>query len=314
MLTKDTRIFLAGHRGMVGSGILRCLESKGYENVLTAGRDELDLLSQADVRQFMADQKPGVVIVAAARVGGIQANRSRQADFIYENLQIQNNLIHEAYVSGTKTLCFLGSSCIYPRECPQPMKEEHLLTGPLEPTNQGYAIAKIAGLKMAEYYEQQYGMRCVNLMPCNLYGYNDSFDLEHSHVLSALVRRFAEAFDAGQETITLWGSGIARREFLNVEDMARITVEVLEQVDSCPLLNVGSGKDITIKELAHLIAEKVGYQGAIEWDTSRPDGMLRKCMDISRMTELGLAPKISLEEGVEGMITHFRELQTTGAL
>lgn len=311
-LEKDTKIYVAGHRGMVGSAIVRHLESLSFSNIVTRTSGELDLRVLGEVRDFFREESPEVVILAAAKVGGIQANIDMPAEFIYDNLSIQNNVIHQSYLGGVKKFCFLGSSCIYPREAPQPIKEEYLLTGPLEPTNEAYAIAKIAGLKMVEYYSRQYGFPGISVMPCNLYGRNDSFDLKNSHVLSALVRRMVDGVDDGARELTVWGSGIAKREFLNADDAAEAIIYMIENYDSSEIMNVGSGTDISIKDLAELIASLAGFKGEIRWDTSKPDGMLRKCMDVSRMRELGFTPKISLEEGIKMMIEEYKVLKGEG--
>jgi GDP-L-fucose synthase len=304
-----TRVFIAGHRGMVGSAIHRLLTELGYSNVITAPKDSLDLRVQAQVDAFFQKERPECVILAAAKVGGIQANRLDPVGFLQDNLLIQNSVIHAANKAGVRRFVFLGSSCIYPRECPQPIKEEYLLTGPLEPTNEGYALAKIAGLKMTEYYHRQYGFNSLNLMPCNLYGPNDSFDLAKSHVLSALVKRFTDAAANGQKSVTLWGTGRARREFMHVDDLARAVVHMLNGPQPhVEVLNIGSGIDVSIAELASLIADQVGYRGRIEWDTSKPDGMLRKLMDVSRMRALGFEPQITLEAGIAQMIQIYKNL------
>ncbi len=307
-MKKDDSIFIAGHKGMVGSAIQRLLETKGHNRIITASRQELDLLDLQAVQKFFEKEKPKYVILAAAKVGGIQANIHNPGKFLYENLVIQNNIIHQSYLSNIEKLVFLGSSCIYPKECPQPMKEEYLLTGKLEPTNEGYARAKIAGLKLTEGYYKQYGLNSINLMPCNLYGPNDSFDLQHSHVLSALVKRFVDARDSHQGEITLWGTGKARREFMHVDDLAEATIYMLDNYDSVDFINIGWGEDVSIKELAEMIASKVGFTGDIRWDTSKPDGMLRKCMDVTRMKNLGFSPKISLSEGVDQMIDLYESI------
>ena len=309
-MEKQDKIYVAGHRGMVGSAIVRLLESRGFDNLLLAGRDELDLKDSSAVAEFFKSRKPEIVILAAARVGGIQANLDLPAEFLYENLVIQNNVIHQSYLHEVKKFCFLGSSCIYPRLCPQPMKEEHLLTGPLEPTNEGYALAKIAGLKMVEFYHRQYGFNGVSVMPCNLYGTGDNFDPDHSHVLSALVRKFVDAVDSQTESVTVWGSGKARREFMHVADAAEAILFVMDHSELTGLVNVGTGSEITIKKLTFMIAEKAGYKGRIDWDTSRPDGMPGKCMDISRISKLGFKPKISLEQGVQKTIEEYRQLKS----
>ncbi len=301
-------IFVAGHRGMVGSAILRLLAQAQVPNLLTAPRSGLDLTVQADVDLFFADHRPECVILAAAKVGGIRANQRDPAGFLYENLQIQNNVIRAAHRHGVKRFVFLGSSCIYPRECPQPMREDHLLTGPLEPTNEGYALAKIVGLKLTQYLHRNHGFNSLNLMPCNLYGPNDSFDLEHSHVLSALVRRFSEAVRSKAESLTLWGSGRARREFMHVDDLARAVHHFLFGAEPhIDLMNVGWGEDLSIADLASIIARQTGYAGEVVWDTSKPDGMMRKCMDVSQMRARGFSPRISLETGIRQMIQLYRE-------
>jgi GDP-L-fucose synthase len=304
---KQSKIFVTGHRGMLGSATVRLLQENGYEHLLTRTHAELDLCNQSAVDAFFASERPDVVILAAAKVGGIQANIDNPGVFLFDNLMIQNNVIDAARRYGVKKFVFLGSSCIYPRECPQPMKEEYLLTGKLEPTNEGYAIAKIAGIKLLQGYHKQYGMQGISLMPCNLYGPNDSFDLKHSHVLSALVKRFSDAVREKAPSITLWGTGIARREFMHVDDAARAILFLLENYESPDFINVGTGTDVSIKELAELIASKTGFTGTIEWDTSKPDGMLKKCMDVSRMKALGFEPAISLEAGIEQMIAIYQQ-------
>lgn len=292
---------------MVGSALVRALTRAGFTNLVTAPRPGVDLRDCEAVRRLFAGTKPEVVILAAAKVGGIQANRTRPAEFMYDNLAIQTNVIHEAQAAGVRELVFLGSSCVYPRECPQPMKEEYLLTGPLEPTNEGYALAKIAGLRMAQYYQRQYGMRVLCPMPSNLYGTNDNFHPENSHVLSALVRKFVDAADRGESTVTVWGTGKARREFLHVDDLADAVMLLLEKWHSAEIINVGAGEDISIRELAELIARKAGFTGEIRWDSSMPDGMPRKLLDVSKIEALGFRPRISLEEGIEQTIHEYRE-------
>ncbi|HEX6641756.1 MAG TPA: GDP-L-fucose synthase [Thermoanaerobaculia bacterium] len=299
-------MFVAGHRGMVGSAMVRALTRAGYTNLLTAPRESLDLRDRRAVAEFFRRERPEVVILSAAKVGGINANRLLPAEFLYDNLIVQTNVIDESRLAGVKLLVFLGSSCIYPRECPQPMKEEYLLTGPLEPTNEAYALAKIAGLRMAYYYEKQYGMRVVCPMPTNLYGTNDNFDPQNSHVLSALVKKFSDAADAGADRVTVWGSGTARREFLHVDDAARGILLLMEQWHSPEIINLGVGEDITIRELAQLIAAKAGFTDAIDWDTSMPDGMPRKLLDVSKIAALGFKPEIALEEGIERTIAEYR--------
>lgn len=308
-LPTESKIFIAGHLGMVGSAIERLLRGQGYHNLLIASRVMLDLRDQLAVNRFLADNRPNCVILAAAKVGGIQANMRHPAAFLYENLQIQNNVIHGSVLNGVKQFVFLGSSCIYPKECPQPMKEEYLLTGPLEPTNEGYALAKIAGLKLVQMHQQQ-GLKSINLMPCNLYGPNDSFDLENSHVLSALIRKFVDAVEESKQELTLWGTGRARREFMHVDDLARAVYHFLITADQIEILNVGWGADISVKELAFLIADKTGYTGKISWDEGKPDGMLKKCMDVSQMKILGFTPTIDLETGITQMISLYKTHRT----
>jgi GDP-L-fucose synthase len=306
-MDSNSKIYIAGHNGMVGSALYRLLWSKGFNNLLTKSMEELDLRNQSDVMKFFSDERPEYVFLAAAKVGGINSNMNFPAEFLYDNLQIQNNVIHQSYLNGVKKLIFLGSSCIYPKECPQPMKETYLLDGKLEPTNEGYAIAKIAGLKMCEYYNRQYGFESVSVMPCNLYGPNDSFDLQHSHVLSALVKRFSDAVEDNLPELTLWGSGIARREFMHVDDAAEAIIYLFENYNSSEFLNIGWGEDISIKELAELIANKTNFHGAIKWDKTKPDGMLKKCLDVSRMKSMNFNPKITLSRGVDQMIKIYRQ-------
>ena len=308
-MKKESRIYIAGHRGMVGSAILRKLKERGYRDIVCSTHEHLDLTQQKQVEEFFDKEQPEYVFLAAARVGGIQANIDHSAEFLYENLSIQNNVIHQSYLHGVKKLCFLGSSCIYPRACPQPMKEEYLLTGSLEPTNEGYALAKIAGLKMIEFYRKQYGLPWISVMPCNLYGTNNSFDPLNSHVLSALVKKIVDAVDDERKSVTIWGTGTARREFMHINDAAEAFLFLMEQYDSGRIINIGWGEDVSIKELAALIAEKAGFQGSLIWDKSRPDGMPRKCMDVSRMKSFGYSPVITLEEGIEKTITEYRELK-----
>lgn len=297
-IAKNARIYVAGHRGMVGSAIVRALEGKGYGNVVVRDRSQLDLLDQAAVFRFLDQEKPDYVFVAAAKVGGIQANNTYRGQFIYENLAIEANLIHGAQRAGVQRLCFLGSSCIYPRDCPQPIREEYLLTGPLEPTNEPYAIAKIAGIKLCESYNRQYGTRYVSLMPTNLYGPNDNYDLANSHVLPALLRKAHEAKERGDRELVVWGSGIPRREFLYVDDLADACVFVMEQGIDEGLYNVGTGTDITIRELAETVKEIVGFPGAIVFDPSKPDGTPRKLLDVSRLKALGWSARTELRQGI----------------
>ena len=297
MKTTD-RIFVAGHRGLVGSALVRSLTSKGYHNLISRTRTELDLLDAIAVNNFFGDEKPTYVFLAAAKVGGIWANNTYPADFIYENLQIQNNVIDAAHRHGVTKLLFLGSSCIYPKLAPQPIKEEYLLTGPLEPTNEPYAIAKIAGISMCQSYHRQYGSNFISVMPTNLYGEYDNFDPKTSHVLPALLRRFHEAKIASSPAVTLWGTGTPKREFLHVDDMAAACVHLMENY-SCPeIVNIGTGEDVTIKELAETIAEVVGYQGEIMWDIEKPDGTPRKLLDVSRLHSLGWQHTTSLKDGI----------------
>ncbi len=297
MLTGEG-IFVAGHRGLVGSAIVRRLERGGYRNLILATRSELDLTDQAAVRSFFEARRPDRVILAAAKVGGIMANSTCPADFIYQNLAIEVNIIHEAWRAGVKKLLFLGSSCIYPKLAPQPLKEEYLLTSSLEPTNEAYAIAKIAGLKMCEYYNRQYGARFISVMPTNLYGPGDNFDLETSHVLPAMIRKFHEAKERGDRSVTLWGTGTPRREFLYVDDLADACVFLLERYQEAGFLNIGVGGDVTISELAELVRRVVGFDGNILWDSAKPDGTPRKLLDVSRMKELGWRAVTGLEEGL----------------
>lgn len=309
-MNHDTGVLVLGHRGLVGSAFVRLFTARGFRYLLSASEPEPDLRDSRAVDGLLESTCPSVVILAAARVGGILANMTRPGEFIYDNLAIQTNVIHACHTHGVEKLVFLGSSCIYPRECPQPMREEYLLTGPLEPTNEGYAVAKIAGLKMAEMYHRQYGLNVVCPMPCNLYGPGDSFDLEHSHVLSALVRRCCDAVDEGKREIVLWGTGSARREFLHVDDLVRACLLLLDKSTGPEVINVGSGTDVTIRELATLVAREAAFDGEIRWDPSKPDGMPRKCLDVSRLAALGFVPGINLEEGVRQMVQEYRRLAT----
>jgi len=300
-MTPDSQIYVAGHRGLVGSAIWRQLERQGFKRLIGKTRAELDLLDRSTVEDFYAQHQPEYVFVAAAKVGGIQSNDSRPAEFLYENLQIQNHLIDGAHRGGVKKLLFLGSSCIYPKLAPQPLKEEYLLSGPLEPTNQWYAIAKIAGIKMCQAYRRQYGCNFFSAMPTNLYGPNDNYDLENSHVLPALIRKFHEAKVAKKGTVTCWGTGTALREFLYVDDLARACIFLMQSYspDFEPgFINVGYGSDISIKQLAERVRLTVGFEGEIVWDTSKPDGTPRKLMDSSRLLALGWKPQINLETGI----------------
>ncbi len=309
MNTHD-KIYVAGHQGMVGSAIVRKLKEQGFENIVARTSGELDLRNQQAVDDFFAQEKPAYVFLAAARVGGIMANNSFRADFLYDNLMIQNNVIHAAYTNGVTKLMFLGSSCIYPKLAPQPLKEEYLLTGLLEPTNEPYAIAKIAGIKLCDAYRAQYGCNFISVMPTNLYGPNDNYDLKKSHVLPALIRKFHEAKMQGHSSVTIWGTGTPRREFLHVNDLADACYFLMQQYNEPGLINVGIGEDITIKDLALLIKEIVGYNGAIEHDVSKPDGTARKLMDVSRLMALGWKAKIHLREGIEEVYRDFAKRST----
>jgi GDP-L-fucose synthase len=298
LMNPDSRIFVAGHRGLVGSAIVRRLEQGGHRNLLLRTRAELDLRDQLAVTRFFAEHRPEFVFLAAAKVGGIMANATRPAEFLYENLAIQTNVIHAAWEHGARKLLFLGSSCIYPKLAPQPIKEEYLLTGPLESTNEAYAIAKIAGLKLAAAYRAQYGFPAISIMPTNLYGTADNFDLETSHVLPALIRRFHEAKQSGAPEVTLWGTGTPRREFLHVDDLASAACFLMENFDGSEPLNVGTGEDLTIADLAQMVARVTGYQGRIRFDPSKPDGTPRKLLDVSRIQALGWKARIPLEQGI----------------
>ena len=309
-IEKNAKIYVAGHRGMVGSAIVRRLQAGGYTNLLTRTRQELDLLCQGDTFDFLATENPAYIFMAAARVGGIHANNTYRADFIYENLTVQNNIIYGALKAGIKDLCFLGSSCIYPRDCPQPIKEEFLLTGPLEQTNEPYAIAKIAGIKLCESANRQYGTRFVSVMPTNLYGPNDNYDLANSHVLPALIRKAHEAKNRGDAEYTVWGSGTPRREFLYVDDMADACVFIMEKNIHDGLFNIGCGDDVTIRALAETVMDVVGFKGKIVFDSSKPDGTPRKLLDVTRMQQLGWQARTPLRTGIERAYANF--LETVG--
>lgn len=298
-MDKNAKIYVAGHNGMVGSAIVRNLQAKGYSNLVTSSRAELDLLDQDAVFSFLKKEKPSYIFMAAAKVGGIYANNTYRADFIYENLVVQTNLIQGAHQAGIDRLCFLGSSCIYPRDCPQPIKEEYLLTGSLEPTNEPYAIAKIAGIKLCESYNRQYGRKYVSVMPTNLYGQNDNYDLENSHVLPALLRKAHEAKSRGDQEYVIWGTGNPMREFLYVDEMADACVFLMENNISEGLFNVGTGTDVTIRELAELVMQVVDFKGGLIFDTSKPDGTPRKLLDVSRLSSLGWQSRVSLLEGIK---------------
>ncbi len=294
----DAKIYVAGHRGMVGSAIVRQLEAKGYNNIVIRTHEQLDLLDQKAVFAFLAEEQPDYIFIAAAKVGGIQANNTYRADFIYQNLVIEANLIHGAHLAGVQRLCFLGSSCIYPRDCAQPIKEEYLLTGPLELTNEPYAIAKIAGIKLCENYNAQYAHQYVSAMPTNLYGPNDNYDLGNSHVLPALIRKAHEAKLAGSQDLVIWGSGTPRREFLYVDDMADACVFLMENNINQGIYNVGTGTDVTIHELAHVVMKVVEFEGGIVFDHTKPDGTPRKLLDVSRLKTLGWQAKTPLIQGI----------------
>lgn len=298
-MEKNAKIYIAGHRGMVGSAIHRKLEKEGYNNIITSLSSELDLRKQNDVTQFFGKEKPDYVFLAAAKVGGIVANNTYRAEFLYDNLQIQNNVIHSSYLNGVKKLMFLGSSCIYPKLAPQPLKEEYLLTGLLEPTNEPYAIAKIAGIKMCDAYRAQYGCNYISVMPTNLYGYNDNYHPENSHVLPALIRRFHEAKVKKSPDVTIWGTGSPKREFLFADDLAEACFYLMQNYDEEGLVNIGTGEDISIKDLAMLIKEIIDYNGEIKFDASKPDGTPRKLMDVSKIHSKGWKHKIELAEGIK---------------
>lgn len=297
-MDKNSSIYVAGHNGLVGSALVKKLREQGYKNILCRSSKELDLRDQAKVKEFFVQEKPEFVFLAAAKVGGILANSTRPAEFIHDNLLIEANIIDNAYQTGAKKLLFLGSSCIYPKLAPQPIKEEYLLTGELEPTNRAYAIAKIAGIEMCRSYNQQYGTHFISVMPTNLYGPNDNFDLESSHVLPALIRKFHEAKINKSRVVTVWGTGTAVREFLFIDDLAEACLFLMLHYEADPIVNIGCGEGITIKELASLIKEIVGYQGGIEFDTTKPDGTPIKINDISRIKELGWQPRTYLRQGI----------------
>lgn len=304
-MDKDAKIYVAGHRGMVGSAIARGLDSAGYTNLVTRTHAELDLTNQAAVMQFLQQEEPDYIFLAAAKVGGIQANNTYRAEFIYQNLMMEANIVHAAWQAGVKRLLFLGSSCIYPRDCPQPIREEYLLTGPLEQTNEPYAIAKIAGIKLCENYNRQYGTQYVSVMPTNLYGPNDNYDLNNSHVLAALIRKAHEAKVQGDKELVVWGSGKPMREFLHVDDMADACVFLMENGVIEGLFNVGTGEDVTIRELAEMVMSVVGLKGEIVFDASKPDGTPRKLLSVERVRGLGWQAKTSLRDGIEKAYADF---------
>lgn len=307
-MKKDSKVYIAGHRGMVGSAIERYLRHQGFSNIITRTSSELDLRNQSAVAEFFKSEKPEFVFLAAAKVGGIMANNTYRADFIYENLMIEANVIHSAYESKVEKLLFLGSSCIYPKMAPQPLKEESLLTGLLENTNEPYAIAKISGIKLCEAYRDQYGCNFISAMPTNLYGPNDNYNLQNSHVLPAMIRKFHNAKVNGQKEVILWGDGSPLREFLHVDDLAAACVHLMDHYNEKLFVNVGTGSDLSIKELAELVKEKVGYEGEIVWDTTKPNGTPRKLMDVSRIHNIGWKHRIDLQEGVASVYENFKEL------
>lgn len=306
-MEKNSKIYVAGHRGMVGSAIVRRLESEGYNNIITRTHSELDLCNQAAVEEFFAKEKPEYVFLAAAKVGGIVANQSALADFMYENMILEMNVIHSAWKNGCKKLEFLGSSCIYPRMAPQPMKEDCLLTSELEKTNEAYALAKISGLKYCEFLNKQYGTDYISVMPTNLYGPNDNYHPQHSHVLPALIRRFHEAKEAGLKEVTCWGDGSPLREFLYVDDLADLCVFLMNNYSGDETVNAGTGKELTIKELTELVAKVVGFEGEIKWDTTKPNGTPRKLLDVSKSKALGWSYKTELEDGIKLAYKDFLE-------
>ncbi len=310
-MNKDSKIFIAGHRGMVGSAIHRKLLSEGFTNIMVRTSSELDLRVQEPVNEFFETEQIDYVFLAAAKVGGIMANNTYRADFLYENLMIQSNVIHSAYATGVKKLMFLGSSCIYPKLAPQPMKEEYLLTGLLESTNEPYAIAKIAGIKMCDAYRAQYGCNFISVMPTNLYGPNDNYDLQNAHVLPTLIRKFHEAKQNGDPAVTIWGTGTPKREFLHADDLASACFFLMENYNEEGLVNIGTGEDVTITELAMLIKEVVGYEGSLVYDHTKPDGTPRKLMDVSKLTQLGWKYSIELKDGLKRVYDDYQNSHTS---
>jgi GDP-L-fucose synthase len=304
-LNQSDKIFVAGHRGLVGSALVRLFEAEGFSNLIKRDRTQVDLTREREVERFFAEEKPNIVVFAAAKVGGIKANNDFPVEFLLSNLQIQNNVIRAAYHYGARKVLFLGSSCIYPKHAPQPIREDSLLTGPLEPTNEAYAIAKIAGIRLCQAYAREYGANFISAMPTNLYGPNDNFDLLSSHVLAALLRKAHEAKVTGADELVVWGSGVPRREFLHVNDLAAACLFLLQHYDSPEIINVGWGEDISIRELAELICEVVGFDGNLNWDTSKPDGTPRKLLDVSKLRALGWQPKISLRDGIASTYAWF---------
>ncbi|MFM0325513.1 GDP-L-fucose synthase family protein [Caballeronia glebae] len=312
-MNKGSRIFVAGHKGMVGSALVRHLASRGYHHLITRSRQELDLLDQRAVADFFGQESIDVVLLAAAKVGGIHANSTQPASFLYENLVIETNVIHAAFTKRTPELVFFGSSCIYPKYCPQPIKEEYLLTSGFEQTNEAYAIAKIAGLKLCEAYNRQHGMRYISVMPTNLYGPNDNYDLQNGHVLAALIRKAHEAKMNGLRSISVWGSGSPRREFLHVDDLASAVLALLDSDNAEGTFNIGCGRDIAIADLARLVCDVIGFQGSLDFDSSKPDGTPRKLLDVSRLSALGWTPTISLRDGIAATYADFtKNAQRTG--
>ena len=307
-MNKKDKIYVAGHRGMVGSALLRKMKQEGFENIVCRTSTELDLRNQVAVHDFFESERPAHVLLAAAKVGGIVANNTFRGEFLYENIMIQSNVIHEAHLHGVEKLLFLGSSCIYPKMAPQPLREEYLLTGELEPTNEPYAIAKIAGIKMCDAYRAQYGCNFISVMPTNLYGPHDNYDLSHSHVLPALIRKFHEAKDSGAPAVTIWGSGKPRREFMHADDLADACFFLMQHFDQPGFVNIGTGEDLEIRELALLIKDIVGYTGELQYDFSKPDGTPRKLLDVSKLSQLGWKAKIKLEEGIREV---YREYKTS---
>lgn len=309
-MNKTDKIYITGHSGMLGSKTVDVFLRNGYNNIITTTHSDLDLRNQQAVEDFFQKEKPKYVLHIAAKVGGIKANIDNPAVFLYDNLIMQANVINSSYNNGVEKFVFIGSSCIYPKHSPQPMKEEYLMTGELEPTNEGYAIGKIAGIKLLETYNFQYGFNGINLIPSNLYGPNDTFDLNHAHVLSSLVKRIIDAKENNDSSITLWGTGIARREFLHVDDFSEAILYFFENYNSPKSINIGPGTDVSILELANLICQKVGYLGEINWDSSKPDGMLRKCMDVTNMKREGFQPNIDLSEGINQVINSYKNNKT----
>jgi GDP-L-fucose synthase len=310
----DSKIYIAGHRGLVGASVMRALQKQGFKNLIVRTHQELDLTEQIAVRKFFDEVRPDAVVLAAARVGGIYANNSKPATFIRDNLLIQDNVIDSAHRSGVGKFVFLGSSCIYPKLAPQPIKEDYLLTGPLEPTNEWYAIAKIAGIKMCQAYRRQYGFKAISLMPTNLYGPGDNFDLQNSHVLPALIRRFHEAKVSRDSSVTVWGTGTPRREFLHVDDLSDAVIFMLKNYDGEQIVNIGWGEDVTIRELAEMVMSVIGYKGRLIFDSTKPDGTPRKLLDVSRLTDLGWQPRVSLKAGIESTYGWFKEHATDARL